>query len=79
MKWDESYVREGALESLRSPCHRPPKKLQIDCEALQDHLILYAIYLAYFCRWLVLCSYSVCFCAFVCPDNGLFDDEFCLF
>ena len=52
VKWDESYVRESALESLRSPCHRPLQKLQIDCGALQDHLILYAFYLTYVCHWL---------------------------
>ena len=74
-------MHKNALESLRSPCHRPPQKLQIDCGALQDHLILYAFYLI--CLSLVgfvfVFGLFVCFCTFVCPDNGLFDDEFCLF
>ena len=67
MKWNESYVGEGALSSLRSPCHRPPQKLQIDCGALQDHLILYTFYLMHLslAGFVSVLGLYVCFFFFV--------------
>ena len=70
-------MREGALKSLRSPCHGPPQKLHMDCGALQDHPILYAFYLTYVCNLLVLCSYWVCLfvCLFVLEFYGPVNNE----
>ena len=52
-------MRVCALESLQTPCHQPPQKLQIYCRALQRHLILLTVYLMCVFHLLVLCPYSV--------------------
>ena len=75
-------MRVCAFESLQTPCHQPPQKLQIYCGALQRHLILLTVYLMCVFHLLVfvfVLSLFVCFSAFGCHDDGLFDDKIVLF